>query len=363
MASPLIDTSVYESQLKEKHTKMLSKFKHYGITSCEVFRSPTKNYRMRAEFKLWHENNQCHYAMYKQGEYKKPYKIVRFEPGSSYINAAMPVLLKQLNASKTLREKCFQVEFLSSTLGELLITLIYHKPLDDQWKKEAETLQPLLNCGIIGRSKKQKIILKTDWITEKFSVSQREFFYRQVEASFTQPNAAVCESMLNWAVQKTIGSPGDLLELYCGNGNFTLPLSINFDKILATEIAKSSVQCASENISKNEIKNVRIVRMSSEEMTTALKRERKFRRLESINLDDYDFSTVFVDPPRAGLDTNTTELIARFNKIIYISCNPISLKDNIDALQTTHTLDELALFDQFPYTEHCECGAILTKRI
>lgn len=41
----------------------------------------------------------------------------------------------------------------------------------------------------------------------------------------------MCQQMLSWAVDATKGSSGDLLELYCGNGNFTLPLAQNFKQV------------------------------------------------------------------------------------------------------------------------------------
>jgi tRNA (uracil-5-)-methyltransferase len=53
----------------------------------------------------------------------------------------------------------------------------------------------------------------------------------QVEGAFSQPNGGVCQHMLNWAVDATKGSSGDLLELYCGNGNFTIPLAQNFKQV------------------------------------------------------------------------------------------------------------------------------------
>ncbi len=62
--------------------------------------------------------------------------------------------------------------------------------------------------------------------------------------------------MLEWALDVTKGSKGDLLELYCGNGNFSLALARNFDRVFATEIAKPSVAAAQYNIAANHIDNV-----------------------------------------------------------------------------------------------------------
>lgn len=169
--------------------------------------------------------------------------------------------------------------------------------------------------------------------------------------------------MLSWAVDNSASSRGDLLELYCGNGNFTLPLAQNFERVIATEISNSSVYAALENSKKNNIDNVTIVRMSSEDFADAMDKVREFRRLKDIDLDSYQFSTVFVDPPRAGLDEHTIEIIKAFDTIIYISCNPTTLVNNLQSLGETHTITALAAFDQFPYTDHLEAGVILSKKL
>ena len=89
---------------------------------------------------------------------------------------------------------------------------------------------------------------------------------------------------------------------------------------------------------------------------------REFRRLKGVNLDDYQFSTIFVDPPRAGLDQETLELVQQFDNILYISCNPETLADNMETLHQTHQIKRFALFDQFPYTHHIELGVLLQRR-
>ncbi|HCM46387.1 MAG TPA: tRNA (uridine(54)-C5)-methyltransferase TrmA, partial [Colwellia sp.] len=193
-------------------------------------------------------------------------------------------------------------------------------------------------------------------------VGSKTYIYQQVENSFTQPNAGVNEKMLLWAQQTTLDAGGDLIELYCGNGNFSIALAENFDRVLGTEISKTSVRSAQINISENGIDNIDIVRMSSEEFSQAMNGERKFRRLEGFDLTAYNYDTVLVDPPRAGLDIDSVELVRRFKKIIYISCNPETLKDNLALLIETHQIDKFALFDQFPYTDHVETGVILTRK-
>ena len=199
------------------------------------------------------------------------------------------------------------------------------------------------------------------YVTEKLNVGGKEYIYQQVENSFTQPNAKVNQQMLLWAQQTTVNQGGDLIELYCGNGNFSIALAENFDRVLGTEISKTSVKSAQVNIAHNGIDNIDIVRMSSEEFSQAMNGERKFRRLEGFDLTDYNYDTVLVDPPRAGLDPDSVELVRRFERIIYVSCNPETLKDNLTALCQTHKIEKFALFDQFPYTHHVETGVVLTR--
>ena len=76
-------------------------------------------------------------------------------------------------------------------------------------------------------------------------------------------------------------------------------------------------------------------------------KHRVFTRLKDIDLDSYRFSTIFVDPPRAGLDQQTLKLVKRFDNIIYISCNPQTLLNNLEEITQTHAISDLALFDQF----------------
>lgn len=354
--------SEYLSELQEKVALTQREFADFGLQDLKVFASSPTGYRMRAEFKIWHEQGRAHYAMFRPGVAKQAYILDHYPPGSATIQRLMPPLLEAINQSELFKKRLFQAEFLTTTTGEALVTLIYHRPLDDAWQHQASALADQLGCHIIGRSRKQKRVIGQDFVTERLQVAGRTYQYQQTEGAFTQPNAQICQDMLNWAVEQTDSLGGDLLELYCGNGNFTLPMAQNFNRVLATEIAKSSIQSALLNCQANDVHNIDFVRMSSEEFTQALQGVRPFRRLQEIRLNEFQFSTVFVDPPRAGLDAGTLELIRQFARIVYVSCNPSTLKSNLQQLQSSHQLDKMALFDQFPFTPHRECAVVLNKR-
>lgn len=360
--SAAFDPSSYITQLDAKVARLRELLAPFGAPEPAVFDSPREHYRLRAEFRLWREDGQRHYAMFAPGEKHKAILIEDFPIASQRINALMPRLKAAWQASEELGNRLFQVEFLTTLAGDAMVTLCYHRPLDEAWETAARQLAEELGVSIIGRSKGKRLVIGRDYAVEKLDVAGRVFSYRQPEGAFTQPNGAVNQKMLSWAFEAIGERDDDLLELYCGNGNFTLPLATRVRQVLATEISKTSVNAALSNLDENAVDNVRLVRLSAEELTQALNEVRPFRRLEGIDLKSYEFGTVFVDPPRAGMDPDTCELTRRFERILYISCNPETLAANIAQLQDTHRIERCALFDQFPYTHHMESGVLLVRR-
>lgn len=362
MSAPQFDPATYDSQLADKAARLRELLAPFDAPAPEVFDSPREHYRLRTEFRLWREDGQRHYAMFEPGDKHKAILIDDFPIASRRINELMPRLKAAWQASETLSFKLFQVEFLTTLAGDALVTLAYHRPLDEAWQAEAERLATDLGVSIVGRSKGRRIVIGRDYVEEELIVAGRSFRYRQPEGAFTQPNGEVCRKMLNWAFDALGERDDDLLELYCGNGNFTLPLATRVRRVLATEISKTSVNAALANIDDNAIDNIALVRLSAEELTQALNEVRPFRRLAGIDLKGYAFGSVFVDPPRAGMDPDTCELTRRFERILYISCNPETLAQNIAQLADTHRIERCALFDQFPYTHHMEAGVLLVRR-
>ena len=101
--------------------------------------------------------------------------------------------------------------------------------------------------------------------------------------------------------------------------------------------------------------------MSGKETIEAFTKKRTFRRLKDIDLEEFNLDTIFLDPPREGLDQFTKDALINFDNVIYLSCGFESFKNDIQDLENTHEIEKLAMFDQFPYTDHIESGAILKK--
>ncbi|EGP2595648.1 tRNA (uridine(54)-C5)-methyltransferase TrmA [Campylobacter coli] len=342
-------------KLEEKASFIKEFFKDFYQENFELFSSKDKHYRTRAELSFYHDKDEIHYAMF---ENKKKIIIESLDFADEKITAFMPKLLKQIRNNTNLKEKLFGVEFLA-TKKELSTTLLYHKNIDLIYN-DLNNLSLELDANLIARSKGKKLVFKKENLRQELDIQGRKIFYEFNNDCFIQPNTSINEKMITWVCENLKAQERkDLLELYCGYGNFTLALANFFDKVLATEISKSNINFALLNCKINNISNIHFVRLSSEELSQALKKEREFFRLKDIVLDSFNFSHILVDPPRAGLDKSVIDLIKNYENIIYISCNPVSLKENLKELTLTHRVEKFALFDQFVNTPHLECGVLL----
>ena len=375
MPLPTIDPARYDAELAAKVERFRHDFAPFDLPEPNVLASAPSHYRLRAEFRIWHHRTEdgredLDYAMFDPDHPKRPILMAEYPVACRAICELMPRLKAAVLAQEILHRRFYAVEFLATLAGDLLVTMIYHKKLDADWETAARALADELGVGILGRSRGQKLILDRDWVQEELEVDGQLLRYRQLEGGFTQPNGGVNRLMLAWArhqagqiaAHRAPDDGNDLLELYCGNGNFTVALAPLFDRVLATEMAKTSVQAAQHNLADNGIGNTALVRLASEEVSAALAGRETFQRLKDIDLGAYRFSTLFVDPPRSGLDPATLELARGFAHILYISCNPDTLRANVAALHDSHRIAAAAAFDQFPYTHHLECGLLLVRR-
>ena len=348
-----------------KYAELFSKKKQLfaaefeGIPDIEYYESAPLGFRYRTEFSIKGSTEGKQFAMTLLGkkEIIKSFPIV-----SEEIQKLMIPLLDFINESKSLSEKLFQVEFQTARNKDSVVSLIYHKRLDGFWEKEASNLHRRLDVSIVGRSKKQKIVIGKTYVEETYKLSDSEYSLRLYEQCFSQTNPEICEEMLRWIERNQKLRDDDVVELHCGLGTFTILLSKKFRKVLATENSRPSFAGLKENLKLNKISNVFTTRLSGHETLQAVVEQRRFNRLVGINIGDFRFNTIFLDPPRDGLDKNTLNFLHKFDRIIYLSCGFESFKRDLQIIRKTHVVKKLAMFDQFPYTEHIESGAILQKK-
>jgi len=335
----------------DKFQKASSLLKNHYEGEITINNSPSSGYRSRCEF--GYKNN--FYTMYSPlGEiiYLNTFNIVR-----PCIQKLMPNLLEKINKKDILKEKLFQINFRANRDNEMLVSLIYHKSIYDEIKSSASELANIFNININLRSKKKLYSTHDDLLRD--DIKELESVLYQTDQSFYQPNYFHMPMMV-LKTMSFIEKPKDLLELYCGSGTFSVPMRKTFNKILATENNRQSIRCLNKAIEENNITNIFHARLSAEEVTE-LFNGRVFKRMNNIDINNFNFSHILVDPPRAGLDNNVIDLINKFDNVLYISCNYETYVRDIEKLKNFRIIN-IEIFDQFPNTKHLEIVSLLSKK-
>ena len=333
-----------------KFQKATSLIQEYYKNDIVINLSPPNGYRSRCEF--GYKNG--FYTMYSSES--KILFLDTFAVARPSIQNLMPKLLDEINNSYDLKNKLFQINFRTNRKNKILVSLIYHKLLDDEMKCSANKISNKLNININLRSKNNLYSTHNDLLDDE--IENLETLLFQTDQSFYQPNHFHMPEMIDKAMS-FIKDPRDLLELYCGSGTFTLPLRKIFNKIFASENNRQSIRCLNQSISQQNIKNIFYARLSAEEVSELFE-GRIFNRMKGIDINDFNFSHILVDPPRAGLDSNVINLIKNFKNIIYISCNYETYIRDIYKLKD-YKIQNIEIFDQFPNTDHLEIVSLLSK--
>ncbi|VTM73346.1 tRNA (uracil(54)-C(5))-methyltransferase [Raoultella planticola] len=155
-----LPTEQYEAQLAEKVVRLQKMMVPFAAPVPEVFRSPVSHYRMRAEFRLWHDGDDLYHIMFDQ-QTKSRIRVDSFPAASELINQLMAEILDGVRDNPVLRHKLFQVDYLTTMSNQAVVSLLYHKKLDDEWRQQAEILRDALraknlNVHLIGRATKTK---------------------------------------------------------------------------------------------------------------------------------------------------------------------------------------------------------------
>lgn len=351
-------------------------------SKLEIFSSPPRYFRSRGEFRIYRHTNGMQDFSLSMNSFGSNSKV----PISSCHNL-LPKLNKLIALIPKilpvhLSEHLYAINLLGNTNSDCILTFIYIKPLKPDFKIQAKSFLNTLKLkgfledasGIVGVSKNQEIIVHTNILSQDFTLNYAKeptkdpSFTKTLKlliyaGTFSQPNPFINQKMQQFLITHLLSHKReDLLELYCGNGNFTIPLSEIFTKVLATEVVKKSILIAKRNQILNQKENIKFIRLSGEESRQAIKKERIFFRLKDVNLEEFSFSHILVDPPRSGIkDENILKFMSEFKNILYISCCLKSLKRDLKILLKTHRVDHFAIFDQFPNTNHIESILILKK--
>ncbi|MFN4290311.1 MAG: 23S rRNA (uracil(1939)-C(5))-methyltransferase RlmD [Permianibacter sp.] len=166
---------------------------------------------------------------------------------------------------------------------------------------------------------------------------------------FTQVNAGINRRMVKLAIDLLDVQPHErVLDLFCGLGNFTLPLATKAREVVGVEGEAAMVKRGIENAAHNGLTNVSFF---GADLAKDLPAQPWVKE---------GFDKILIDPPRSGALEVVREL-ARFKakRVVYVSCNPATLaRDAGELTKLGYKLTKAGVMDMFPHTTHVESIAV-----
>lgn len=310
----------YEEQIKYKINYLNDIFKPLNISINKIITSKQFNYRDKITLKI---NNGI-------GFYK--------------INSNDLINIEKCDiADKVINEKIKYLKNLDLNNGDEIIVKSFNNKsmLVINSKKNIDLHQIMPHFDTIYLNNKlisdKRIIATIGDI--KYFVAPNAFF---------QVNMEITEKMFNYI--KSICqeySAKNVLDLYCGCGSISLFIADSVKNVYGIELNQSSINDAQDNKKLNNIDNVNF----------------RCDTTDNININS-QVDTLILDPPRSGLSKKVKDKIisSKVKNIIYVSCDPITLKRDLLSLKGKYQIKNIYAFDMFPNTYHVECVCVLNKR-
>jgi 23S rRNA (uracil1939-C5)-methyltransferase len=187
----------------------------------------------------------------------------------------------------------------------------------------------------------------------EFAIPQFDLSLAFRPLDFIQVNAGLNQKMIARAIELLDPQPGDrVLDLFCGLGNFTLPLSRKAGQVVGVEGDAGLVARARENAVRN---GLAIVQFHAADLAKDLASEPWMQQ---------GFNKLLIDPPRAGAAEVLAQLpLKGVQRIVYVSCHPGSLARDAGFLvrERGYKLRAAGAMDMFPHTAHVESIALFEK--
>jgi 23S rRNA (uracil1939-C5)-methyltransferase len=346
------------AQLAAKQSQLLDNLQRIGnVQPAQVLaplRGPEWAYRRRARLgvKYVHKKGRV-LAGFRERE--KPYiaDIKRCEVLLSPL-ATLPAELAALTETLAIREKIPQVEVAAGDGATALVFRVLETPGAADLEKIsafglARGVQIFLQTGGLDTVR----ALRADYAPLNYAVDGGSVVIEFGPVDFIQVNRDINASMVDAAMSLLRPEAGDaVLDLFCGLGNFTLPLARRARQVLGVEGDASLVGKARANAARNGIGNAQFAM------------DNLFEPNAFAAWANQRYDLLLLDPPRAG----AAELLTRMGqwrprRVVYISCHPGSLARDAGILHAEHgfTLSAAGVMDMFPHTTHVESIAVFER--
>jgi len=347
------------AQLETKQRQLLDNLERIGRVIPErvtaPLRGPAWAYRRRARLgvKYVHKKGRV-LAGFRERE--KPYiaDIQRCEILPEPL-AALPQKLAALVETLEIRERLPQVEVACGDADTALVFRVLQPPGALDIEKIAAFgaalgVQIFLQTGGLDTVRP----LRADYPSLSYAVDEGRVVVEFGPVDFIQVNREVNASMVAAAMELLMPTPDDtVLDLFCGLGNFTLPLARRAKRVVGVEGDAALVAKAAANAGLNGIGNA------------VFFKENLFEPAQFGPWSDDRYDLVLLDPPRAGASALLPRMVHwRPRRVVYISCHPGSLARDAEILVHTYgfKLTCAGVMDMFPHTTHVESIAVFEAR-
>lgn len=232
----------------------------------------------------------------------------------------------------------------SKNTDDIMVVFDVSKPLIIE-----DVVSPLkgkVSSIIMKQNNKYKTLFGKEDIVEKLNGMS----FQIAPDAFFQVNTRQTERLYQTVKDSFVLSHDDVvLDLYCGTGTIGIFLAPYVKQVIGVEVNAQAIKSAKKNQSLNHISNI----------------EWKLGKVEDvIPTLQVNPNVVIVDPPRSGLDLKTIERIKDWNveKLVYVSCDPVTLARDLKMLQEKYDVMKIVPVDMFPQTKHVECVCLLNLR-
>ena len=187
-----------------------------------------------------------------------------------------------------------------------------------------------------------------------YSITDHNIEMSFLPNDFTQVNFALNQKMINLAIELLdLNSEDEVIDLFCGLGNFTLPISQYVKRIVGIEGDSGLVERAKENAKMNEVSNASFYKADLFEDVSGFEwfRGQKYNK-------------ALIDPARTGA-IEIVELLPKLSieRLVYVSCNPATLaRDTARLIELGFSLMSAGVMDMFPQTAHVESIALFIRK-
>lgn len=361
----------YESRLNFKKDMVIDAFRHIGrmpdANILDVLPSPEiTRHRNKMEFSFGEdEQGNLILGLRPAGDWRNVIPVPQCnllpEGSNEFIEAILQMLAQSGYKSFNTTTKEGFLRYLTlryNSENEFLAYICvgdssHNEDLTAMFTKLSEDFPNLFGAGLFissntGASAQGETVtlIGNDYLMQKIG----DVSFRVSPTSFFQTNTKGSE-LLAKEVEKALKTDGVLWDLFSGTGALSLPLSSKFKKIYGAELVEEAVDDANMNAKRNGIGNVEYIALPTKKALTAL--------------SEISFpSAVIFDPPRCGVGAKLMKKIAETAppEIVYVSCNPVTLAQDIKDISDFYTLEYVQPVDMFPHTYHIECVARLVRK-